>query len=270
MIENFVVFIITHGRAGNIATEKALIRHGYTGPIYFVIDNEDKQRPQYEALYGDRVKVFDKKAYADHVDEGDNFDNRRSTTHARNACFDIAEQLGYEWFLVLDDDYIAFDFRTTANGNYPRENLSMRGSLEKAIAAVLEYFQSIPALSIATAQGGDFLGGAESSTAEKAKPIRKVMNTFFCCTNRRFDFRSRLFLTIPLLSVTQKQTQTNAGGMSDAYLESGTYVKSFYSVMYAPHSVKVSMVGQANRRIHHRVNWKTAVPQIVSESCRKV
>lgn len=58
--------------------------------------------------------------------------------------------------------------------------------------------------------------------------------------------------------------------MSETYLESGTYVKSFASVMYAPHSVKVSMMGRVDRRIHHRVNWGTAVPVIVSEDVRKV
>lgn len=250
MIENFAVLIISHGRASTVVTDLTIRKHGYTGPIYYVIDNEDSQADAYIEKYGDAVRIFDKKAYADLVDEGDNFDNRRCTTHARNACFDIAEALGFEWFLVLDDDYTAFDFRTTAEGNYPRQNLSMGEQLDGVLSAILEFYKSVPALSVAMAQGGDFLGGADStcSSVRTGRPMRKVMNTFFCATSRRFWFRGRnedvttyvaegftgsLFITIPLVSITQKQTQTNAGGMSDAYVEAGTYVKSFYSLMNA-------------------------------------
>ena len=31
----------------------------------------------------------------------------------------------------------------------------------------------------------------------------------------------------------------------------GTYVKSFYSVMYAPSCVKISTLGTSNKRIHY-------------------
>lgn len=284
MIENFVIFIITHGRADNVFTDKTLAKHGYTGPVFYVVDNEDSQRERYKANYGERVIVFDKKAYADQVDEGDNFDNRRSTTHARNACFDIAEQLGYEWFLVLDDDYTVFEFRTTADGSYPKSGFSMKQGLTEALRALLEFYKGTQAKSIAIAQGGDFIGGSGCISA-KGVMKRKAMNTFFCSTKRRFrffgrnedvstvvalGFRGDLFLTVVLASVVQNNTQKSPGGMSEAYLESGTYVKSFYSVMYAPDSVKVSVVGfEGNRRVHHRVNWKTAVPKIVSQDQRK-
>lgn len=41
-----------------------------------------------------------------------------------------------------------------------------------------------------------------------------------------------LFFTYVPCSLNQKQTQSNKGGMSDLYLDSGTYVKSFYSVIF--------------------------------------
>ena len=41
----------------------------------------------------DRVIVFNKKEQADQIDEGNNFDDRRATVHARNASFGIAEKL---------------------------------------------------------------------------------------------------------------------------------------------------------------------------------
>lgn len=284
-MSDFAVFIITHGRADNVITDRTLRGGGYTGPIYYVIDNEDKQGDQYRAKYGDLVKVFDKQAYADMVDEGDNFNDRRTTTHARNACFDLAAKIGVSRFLVLDDDYTKFEYRTNGNQEYPDKMSVVHTTLDGVFASCLKFLESTTAKSICLAQGGDFLGGSEGGMAIKPTLRRKVMNSFFCLTDRRFWFRSRLnkdvntylnlgfvgnlFFTIPLISLIQEQTQASSGGMSETYLESGTFVKSFTSVMYAPHSVKVSTMGQTNRRLHHRVNWKTAVPQIVSESMRK-
>jgi hypothetical protein len=73
------------------------------------------------------------------------------------------------------------------------------------------------------------------------------------------------------VALQQKQTQTNSGGMTEMYLESGTYVKSFYSVMYQPSSVKVGVLRDRDRsRLHHRVSWKHTVPKIVSESWKKI
>jgi hypothetical protein len=82
--------------------------------------------------------------------------------------------------------------------------------------------------------------------------------------------RGKLFLTIPLVSLTQKGTQGNDEGMSVAYLKYGTYVKSFYSVMYAPSAVRVSMLNSSNKRIHHKIRWKNAAPVIIREEHRRV
>jgi hypothetical protein len=71
------------------------------------------------------------------------------------------------------------------------------------------------------------------------------------------------------VSLTQKQTQSNSGGMTDLYLDSGTYVKSFYSVMYAPSCVKVKAMGQTNKRLHHEVDWSAAAPCIVKAEYSK-
>jgi len=284
-MSDYAVFIITNGRPDGVLTDRSLRRQGYSGRIYYIIDNEDKDEDKYKERYGDLVKVFDKKKYADSVDEGDNFDNRRTTTHARNACFDIAADLGIENFIVLDDDYTQFIFRTNASGQYPSTRWTFQHTLGDAFRLVFLFMESTDAKSVCIAQGGDFIGGSECSFARNPVLSRKVMNSFFCMASRRFHFRSRLnedvntylslgfagelFLTIPLLALNQKPTQLSSGGMSESYIEHGTYVKSFYSVMYAPHSVKISMMGQTNRRVHHWVNWRTAVPKIVSESQRK-
>lgn len=57
--------------------------------------------------------------------------------------------------------------------------------------------------------------------------------------------------------------------MTEVYLNSGTYLKSFYSVMFAPSAVQIAVMGDKEKRIHHRVNWKFAAPLIIRESLKK-
>ena len=51
MRSDFVAFILTHGRADSVITDKTLRKFGYTGPIVYVIDNEDKAAADYYAKY---------------------------------------------------------------------------------------------------------------------------------------------------------------------------------------------------------------------------
>jgi hypothetical protein len=111
------------------------------------------------------------------------------------------------------------------------------------------------------------------------------MNTLFCKTNRRFDFvgrmnddvntyctlgnRGDLFLSIAAVDIVQIPTQANSGGLSEAYLETGTFTKSFYSVMGSPSFVSIQAMGPAHSRLHHIVDWETAVPKIISDKFKK-
>ena len=54
--EPFCVLILTHGRANNVVTHRTLRKLGYTGPIYLVIDNTDKQKDEYINTYGKNYK----------------------------------------------------------------------------------------------------------------------------------------------------------------------------------------------------------------------
>ena len=63
MRDDFAVFILTHGRADNVVTLKSLLRGGYTGRWYMVIDDEDDDAEKYQGKYGaDHVIMFDKQA----------------------------------------------------------------------------------------------------------------------------------------------------------------------------------------------------------------
>jgi hypothetical protein len=284
MDKSFCIFIISHGRPDDVATLKSIARCKYTGPIFIVCDNEDETLDQYKENYGcDTVLVFDKKHYASLVDSCDNFQNRRTTTHARNACFDLAKERCFDFFLVLDDDYVNFLHLQIVGNDLNRPWIT---DFDKVAESVLSFLESDRRInSVCFMQGGDMFGG------DKCKFLdffpfrkRKAMNSFFCKTDRRFWFFSRLnedvntymslgnrgniFITIPEIRLTQKQTQTNKGGMSDAYIDGGTYVKSFYTVMVGPSYCKVNL-SNAMSRLHHKISWKNAIPKIISDEWKK-
>lgn len=283
--KDFAVFILTHGRPNKVKTLQTLKRCGYSGKIYFIVDNEDKSINEYIKNYGiDNVKIFDKKEMADKVDEANNFDERRTITHARNACFKIAKEIGIKYFVQLDDDYSSFAFRIDVEDEEKSGVHKEIKNLNAVFDIILNYYKTIPALSIAFAQGGDFLGGINNGKKAYRFSKRKCMNSFFCSTEREFQFlgsmnedvntytsqgsRGKLFLTIPCVSLNQAQTQSNKGGITDMYQRFGTYCKSFTSVMMHPSSVKVSMMRSGHKRIHHTIKWKTTAPMILNEKYR--
>lgn len=280
--KDFSVFILTHGRAEKVITYKTLKKQGYTGRIIILIDNEDKQQNEYKKIYKDEVYVFDKKKISDSFDEGDNFEDRRAIIYARNVCFDVAEEMGIKYFVELDDDYTSFIFKFNEKLEFRERKIK---NMDEIFKSMLNFFTVTNAKSIAMAQNGDFIGGGAGSFGKKIEMKRKCMNSFFCSTDRKFKFFGRinedvnvytcsgrkgeLFITTNNIALIQKTTQKNSGGMTDLYLDSGTYVKSFYSVMYSPSCVKVGIMGDKNRRLHHLISWKNAVPKILSEILKK-
>lgn len=286
-IDDFAIFILTHGRAENVATYKTLRKQGYTGKIYLAVDDEDSQIADYKKHFGDQVIVFSKQEAIDMTDSGDNFGKRNSVVYARNYNFKLAEKVGVKYFLQLDDDYNQFRFTFNNNRDYITQNIQIN-NLDVVISAMLEFYKTSGALTIAMSQGGDFIGGEGSNVSKlhrNGQFSRKAMNSFFCTTDRPFKFMGRinedvnayceiglrggLFITVPRIRLEQAQTQANSGGLTDIYLDLGTYVKSFYSVMYAPSCVKIAEMGVTSRRLHHRVKWKNASPKIVSEDFKK-
>jgi hypothetical protein len=285
--KDFAVFILTHGRPDNIKTLSTLKKCGYTGKIYFIVDNEDKSISKYIKNFGeDKVKVFDKKQMADNIDEGNNFDERRTITHARNACFEIAKELGITYFIQLDDDYTAFDFRIDTNSTENRGDIKPIKNINKVFEMLLRFYKLGNFFSIAFSQGGDFIGGINNGKGSYRFNKRKCMNSFFCSTKREFKFigamnedvntytsegcRGKLFFTVPFVSLTQTATQSNKSGITDMYIRYGTYCKAFTTVMMHPSGVNVSMMNAKNSRIHHAIKWKNTTPMILDDSHKKL
>ena len=284
MSETFAAFILTNKRPDRVYTYTHLRNSGYTGRVFFVVDDGDPTFPEYCRKYGDAVLVFNKAAVAATFDLADTFHQQLgAVVFARNAVAGLAKELGIDTYVMLDDDYTAFEYRFNSAGNY-KTGQKIR-SLDLVFAALVNFHRQTAAVTVCMAQGGDFIGGAQSQYAAGMTLTRKAMNTFFCRTDRPFSFVGRinedvntyvshgsrgvLMLTANAVSIVQKITQSNAGGMSDFYHQNGTYVKSFYTIMMAPACVKIATMGNKNRRLHHLVLWRYAVPKIVDEKHRK-
>lgn len=279
-LDDFCIFILSHKRPDRVRTYDCVRRSGYTGRIFIVIDDEDDTAAEYKARYGEQVIQFVKSDYDSITDRADNHVKRNSVVWARNACWDIAQQVGVKCFLVLDDDYSGFAYRLKGDGTLGK-CVNIRRTFDQLCILMAEYQQCSGALSVAFAQGGEMIGGAFRDWRTK----RKVMNSFFCSTNRPFRYIGRmnddvntyvrhgytggLFLTIMNINLWQADTQAQTGGLTDMYLEHGTYVKSFTTTMIAPSCSKVTSFGVDRHRIHHKVNWNATAPKILREHHRK-
>ena len=280
--KDLVAFILTHGRPDNVLTYRLLRDSGYTGRIILLIDNEDKTADRYYEKYGtDDVVMFDKAEAGKYFDIADTRTDRRATVFARNACFGIAKQLGYKYLWQLDDDYIGFYFRTI-------QGESLRGirnhRLDETIKHMIEWMERSNAVTVAMAQGGEYIGGKHSALA-RHRVRRKAMNSWLFRTDRPLTFvgrmnddvntyvmngiRGELIMTPWCVSLCPLMTQNLAGGMTEMYVDTGTYMKTFYSVMMAPSSVRVRTLGPTNPRAHHHINWNHCVPKVIEEKYRK-
>ena len=280
--KKFAALILTHGRPNNVFTHNTLRKCGYTGDIYIVIDNEDEKANEYYSEFGnENVFMFDKKAIGKTFDTGDTSEDRRTIVYARNASFDIAKQLDLDYFIQLDDDYTSFMFRWVDDKKLKHSYIK---NLDKVFAAMVKFIDDTGADTFAMAQGGDFIGGVSSTAATKPL-LRKAMNSFIFKTDSDLRFkgrlnedvntyvvegsRGRLIFTTTAAMLTQNQTQGTAGGMSETYLDIGTYVKSMFTVIMAPSSVTVRNMGTSHKRLHHSIKWNNTVPKIISDRHRK-
>lgn len=294
LTEDFCVFILTNRRPNNIKTLRSLSKSGYTGAWYLVVDDKDPTLNDYIENFGkDKVKIFSKDAVYKYSDMFDNLEendkNQATITYARSACYDIAEEMGIRYFCQLDDDYREFQWRYVSScGNY------LRGceidNLDDVFCALLDFLDSSDKIyTVAMSQAGDYIGGAKGNQYAKILRcglFRKAMNSFVCDTHKRIVFCGRfnedvdtfvrygrlgyLFYTAFGASLAQTETQqTKAGGISENYITRGTYLKSFYTVLESPSSVKVRIMQSKYWRVHHGIFEENTYPKVVSSSYRK-
>lgn len=274
---NFAIFIISHARADSVETVKSLKKCNYSGRWYIICDDEDDQLDKYKDNFGeDHILVFNKDEIRPKFDMMDNFEGKGTPIFVRNAIWEIAKKLGLEYYLELDDDYCDFSIRSKVGTHLPIFNIV---DFDGVCNAYIEFLNCGDIATVAFAQTGEMMGGLKGQVWRK-KIKRKAMNAYFCKVDKPFDWHGRLnddvntylfhgrigklFLTTAIVNVCQKVTQSKSGGITETYLNLGTYIKSFSSVMLRPDCVKVSSMGITDRRMHHEINDKCAYPMIIS------
>lgn len=110
------------------------------------------------------------------------------------------------------------------------------------------------------------LFGGEQSVKLDDKYTSKIKAPIYEPKNKKpHQSKGNVFLTIANASITQKQTQKTKGGMTDIYINNGTYIKSFYSIICAPSCVKIRQLNSTQKRLHHSIDWNSTVPCIINE-----
>jgi len=281
MRTDFAIFIMSYNRPNNIATLRTLTKANYTGLYYIIVSDDDPQIDAYKSLYKDKLYIFNKEEIEKSLDTYDNNGSRACILYARNYCFTLAQKLKLKYFLEFDDDYIELAYR------YPQDNklkICNIKEFDTIVDIFIDFLNDTNATSVAFAQHGDFIGGVQNDFIQ-TRIKRKAMNSFFCKTSNNFQFYGRmnddvntyiglgkigkLFLTVCDVSLKQKHTQQTKGGMSEFYNESGTYSKSFYTILANPDCVSIGTINNQHIRIHHRINWNNAVPKIISGNYKK-
>jgi len=283
MRDDFCVMILSHQRPDRIYTLDALRKAGYTGDVYIVVDDQDPMLDAYREAYEDQLIVFSKDEIDPKVDTADAEDGQDVVVYARQAAWEIAADLGVEYYCVMDDDYDWFRHRIGPRGEYLHAPPWIE-NMDAVLEAFMQYMDKSPHLvNVAFSQGGDWIGGEAATDGIEYR--RKAMNAHLLKVDRPFRWmgrvnedttayvvhgnRGRVFLTYMPTALNQKSTQQQEGGLTDAYLRLGTYTKSFYTVLYAPSCTRVTMMGEKHRRPHHEVSWNRAVPKIVPQEYRK-
>lgn len=175
MMDDFAIFILTHGRPYNQRTLEALANSGYTGEYYLVIDNLDTAREDYYRLYGNRVLEFDKTEYVKKTDTGLTNPWINFAVFARNAIEDIAKKLGFRFFGMFDDDLLKFRFRYFENDmllSLPVVNL------DKVISSYLEFMETANIACSCFGVSNNFIGGKKN-----VKLYTPSSNSFRLCFN---------------------------------------------------------------------------------------
>lgn len=274
-MSDYCIFILTHKNVDNV-TIKTLRQTNVKAPIYFVVDDKDPCLEEYKKVYGDSVQVFSKDYYKGKFDMMDNFNFDKVVVFARNACFDIAEKLGFKYFIEMDDDYHEFAFR------FPHQKWChvRDGDFDGILNVYFDFYKQFEKLKILA-----FMSGGDFSELYNGVVLRKAMNVMFFSTDRRVEFKGRInedvntysrinnlgdiCISFPMIAFNQKRTQ-HGEGLTDAYLNYGTYVKSFYSVMQCPSFIKISVLnGTQYKRIHHNINKDFGIVKIISGRYKK-
>lgn len=157
MKHTFAVFILTNGRPNNQISFQTLRRCGYTGKIWFCLDDCDLTIQEYINNYGaDNVVIFDKNYYINSIDNNVRFFTDKAPIYARCAVEDIASSLGYDTFMVIDDDVKDFRYRYIEDKSLLSSNVY---NLDSVFHSISEFIIDCNLSTVGLSNSSSYIGG---------------------------------------------------------------------------------------------------------------
>lgn len=278
-MNNFAVFILTHGRPNNQLTYKSLRKAGYTGKIYFVIDDLDETSDEYIKNFGkENVIIFDKREIAKNTDRFLNYEKLDGVVYARNVCFEIAKKLDLEYFLNCDDDIRNFHYRLIENNKMGSVPLI---SFDDVFEVILEFMKTSDIELFSISENGIYFGGIN----ERTKGINMTFGHFFIFnTKSKIRFRSfwleDLITNIDILKrghrvisssfISQTLIGRGDGGMADSYNETNDNCIVFNILLCHPDVIKLYFKIKKDKILYsHKTNWKNVCVKTISDRYKK-
>jgi len=282
-MEKFAVFILSNGRPNSQITLEVLLKNGYTGKWFIVVDDLDETINEYIENYGkNRIIIFDKlKEYkiTDTMSIGNNPNILKSVLYARNFVQRYAQQNGYKFYFMSDDDMTEVRYRY-------KDGKALRGKSVTNFDGVIKHYidflkSSEHIYSLGFARGSAFIGGL-SGWKDKKFSYGVYANAFMKAKNNtKFygiitedlnasvtDIKvGKLHLSPVIMHLLTREKSKFEGGMTPIY-EEGLYQTMFYGVMANPDVCSINL--NKNNKLILRTNWRNVVPKVLSENIKKV
>ncbi len=276
----YAVFILSHKRADRVETYSTLRNSGYTGEIYIVIDDEDPQCLLYQKRF-ENVLVFNKERWIKSTDTVTNDKKKSSPVYARNYIEQTARDMGYDAYIVMDDDIINLRFRYIEN--YIAKSQALKSNLDEVLSAYMNYLISanIATLSFATVMV--YAGGVHN----ESDMVRLASHRYTCQIHMRnlsfpVDWISLanndsisanntakigyLWWALPFIVYDSPKMNTLPGGMKSVYDSVSEFKRAFMSTVVSP---SVCRVGCSKDRLAIKRDLKAAYPVIISGRYKK-
>ena len=280
-MNNFTIYILTHGRPHDQLTVQTLKRLGCTKEWFLVLDNQDETIQEYIDTWGaDRIIVFDKNLVMARTDTGLKEPVPKFAVFARNAIECIASNRFDRTFLMLDDDITNIRARVLEGDSL--KSVQLDGVFDEVIDAACQYVIDADIQCMGLGFCNLYMGGKVSFETEN--PRQRLCAEAFLRNGAHFvkwrlnmveDLITSIdgsqrgatwFQFLPLQVDIRMSEGVVEGGNSDAYREFGKYRIGFMPVIAYP---SCNAVKYSKGRWATTTTPSNSVPKIISGRYKK-
>lgn len=194
MQNEFAVFIVTHGRPYTQKTLESLRAQGYTGDIWLVVDNEDNTRYKlYEsyihAYSHNYMWTFNKQYWVHRTECIVNTKSKATPVFARNASVELAKNMKYKYFAIMDDDVYNFSLKYEDEGHLRTHKIQNLDKLFSACCAFIDCGADL----ITFSERSTYFGGLKSQNMQKKILRTQMTHVFIMPTSTDITFTGSIF-----------------------------------------------------------------------------